>query len=186
LSVGAHPVTLSQYPGFLPGLAVSLVLATLLRRRVADWLGTSEPVAWLLLASLGGIVAATLTPGSEVFGQALPSPCDTSRVTAAPLAEYAALGESGLNVLLFVPLGIAVALLPRSQVMVLAVVGGVLLPVAIEAIQLAAVPLGRVCQTADITDNAIGFALGFGAGSIALWIGRRSSRRIPPNVSPSG
>ena len=52
-----------EYPGFLPGLVISIVIALALSGRVARWLGIARPIAWGLLFGLGIIVAATLTPG---------------------------------------------------------------------------------------------------------------------------
>jgi hypothetical protein len=172
---GTDPFRLGDYPGFLPGLGLSLVLATIFRRRLAVLLGTSEAVAWLLVVSLGVIAAATLTPGGEPARSAAGSgACDISRIGPATLDQYATLGAWGLNVLLFVPLGVAAAQLPRWRVMILAIVGGVLLPAAIEAVQLVATPLARACQAGDVVDNLMGFAIGFAAGSIGGWMGRRA------------
>lgn len=185
--VGPEPFTLREYPGFLPGLALSVLLATALYRYLARRLSISEPVAWLLVISFGAIIAATLTPGLDVFPQVIgKASCDVSRIGPAPLADYAALGPTGLNVLLFVPLGALIALLPRFRVMAFAVVGAALLPVAIEAIQLAASPLVRACEAGDVVDNMIGLALGFAAGSIGVWISRRASKQLHRETSPSG
>jgi VanZ like family len=183
---GAH-FTLSDYPGFLPGLAISVLLATAVHRYVARRLALGRPVAWLLVITFCGIIAATLTPGVETFppvsGKAS---CDFSRIGPAPLADYIAMGTTGLNVLLFVPLGVAIAQLPRSRVMVLAVVGACLLPAVIEAIQLAALPLGRACQAGDVVDNMIGLTLGFAAGSTGVWISRRASKQPQHGMAPPG
>jgi hypothetical protein len=152
--VGQDRFALADYPGFLPGLAVSVLLATALYKYVGHRLGTREPIAWLLLMSVGVIVSATLTPGADAFlptsGKAT---CDVSRIDLAPLATYLTPGTTSLNVILFVPLGILIALLPRSRATAFAIIGAALMPPAIEAIQLAATPLGRACQGADVVDN---------------------------------
>ncbi len=185
--VGPEPFTLAEYPGFLPGLAVSVLLATALYRYLARRLGISEPIAWLLVISFGAIIAATLTPGLEAFppmhGKAS---CDVSRIGPAPLADYTALGTTSLNVILFVPLGVLIALLPRSRAMAFAVVGAALLPLTIESIQLAATPLDRACQSGDVVDNMLGLALGLAAGWTGVWISRRAAKQLHRGTSPSG
>ena len=184
---GTDPFTLGQYPGFLPGLAVSVLLAAALHRYVARQLGISEPVAWLLLISFGGIIAATLTPGVGTFPPIVVRPsCDVSRIGPAPLGQYVALGATGLNVLLFVPLGVLIAQLPRSRAMAIAVVSAALLPFTIEVIQLAAMPLGRACEGGDVVDNLLGLALGLAAGWTCLWISRMAAKQLHRGTSPSG
>jgi hypothetical protein len=185
--VGQNRFTLGDYPGFLPGLAISVVLATALYRHVARRLRTREPIAWLLVMTVGAIVSATLTPGADAF---LPgsgtATCDISRIGLAPLANYLALGTTSLNVILFVPLGILIALLPRSRATAFAIIGAALLPFAIESIQLAARPLGRACQGADVVDNLLGLALGLAAGWTCLWISRMAAKQLQGGTSPSG
>ena len=96
------------------------------------------------------------------------------------------LGTTSLNVILFVPLGILIALLPRSRATAFAVIGAALLPLAIESIQLAARPLGRACQGADVVDNILGLALGLAVGWTGMWISRRASKQPHRGTSPSG
>ena len=64
---------------FWPGVVVSVVAATLLAAPVARLLRTRRPIAWLLVVSLGVIVAATLTP---VHG---PTGVDVSEVRVCDL-----------------------------------------------------------------------------------------------------
>ena len=169
------------------GLALSVLFATALYRYLARRLRISEPLAWLLVISFGAIIAATLTPGLEAFPPMLgKASCDVSRIGPASLADYTALGAAGLNVLLFVPLGALIALLPRSRVMAFAVVGAALLPFTIEAIQLAASALDRACEAGDVVDNIIGLGLGFAVGSIGVWISGRGSKQPHRKTSPSG
>jgi hypothetical protein len=185
--VGQYRFTLADYPGFLPGIALSLLLATALYRHVAHRLGTREPIAWLLLMSVGIILSATLTPGADAFlstsGRAM---CDVSRIGPAPVVNYVTVGTTSLNVILFVPLGILLALLPPSGVTAFAVIGAALLPLTIESIQLVATPLGRACQGADVIDNMLGLALGLAAGWTGAWISRRLSKQPHRGTSPSG
>jgi glycopeptide antibiotics resistance protein len=104
----------------------------------------------------------------------------------APITTYLTLGTTSLNVILFVPLGILIALLPRSRATAFAVFGAAVLPLAIESIQLVATPLGRACQGADVTDNMLGLALGLAAGWTGAWISRRLSKQPHRGTSPSG
>lgn len=155
-------------PWFLPGAAVSLVLSLALCGPLARALGIGRVVAWLLLMSLGLILVTTLTPQREALelGAVGSGTCDFSRVTLAPLDFYGGANDAGENVLLFVPLGIAIGLLPPSRRRV-AIVGGVLLPVAIEIVQRQAVVLNRSCQSADVVDNLAGLVIGLAIGATA-------------------
>ena len=64
--------------------------------------------------------------------------------------------------------------------------GAALLPFAIEFVQLAATPLGRACQGADVVDNMLGLALGLAAGWTCLWISRIAAKQLHRGASPSG
>jgi VanZ family protein len=165
------PEELAAYPGFLPGVAVALAAAVVLSGWAGRRLGTGRVRAALLLASVGLVLAATLTPGREALDGALVSTgrgCDLSRLGPAPLAVYLVPGEASGNVLLFLPLGLAVGVLPRSSRSGLVWLAAVALPLAIEVAQLVLAPLGRACQVADVFDNLIGFGIGL---SIGLAIG---------------
>ena len=156
---------LSDYPGFLPGMVIAVVVGTLVRRPVARFLAMSEPSALVLVVSIGAVLSATLTPGAEGPRSLMTTlECDTSRMGPAPLSAYLSFGTTSLNVLLFIPLGWAITRIGRPGARAAALVIAVILPIAIETIQLVATPLGRVCQVADVVDNLIGLALGIGAG----------------------
>ena len=171
-------VDFREYPGFIPGTAVSIVVALLLSRRVAGRLGTSRGVAWLLVATFGTILAVTLTPGrgAPLFLLSLGSTgCDLDRIGPATWAEYLQLGDTTFNVLLFIPLGTAIGLLPASRLKATCILAALILPFAIEAIQLAVAPLGRACQSADLFDNLTGLAIGLGVGTVWTALRRRDS-----------
>jgi glycopeptide antibiotics resistance protein len=164
-----------------------VLLAIALHRYVGHRLGAREPIAWLLLISVGVILSATLTPGTEPYLlTSARATCDLSRLGLAPITTYLTLGTTSLNVILFVPLGISIALLPRSPAIAFAVFGAALLPLAIESSQLVATPLGRACQGADVIDNMLGLALGLAAGWTGAWISRRLSKQPHRGTSPSG
>lgn len=171
--VGEAPFSLAEYPGFLPGLAASIVLGTLVQQALARQLGVPRAVAWLLVVSLGAVVAATLTPGSEASPLAGPG-CDLSRIGPAPWRQYLAFGTASLNVLLFVPLGVALGLLPSSRTRHVALGAAFALPAAIETVQLLVSPLDRACQGADVFDNMLGLAFGVAAGSAGTWVATRT------------
>ena len=170
-------VDFGDYPGFLPGTAISIVIALVLSGSVARRLGAPRVVAWLLVASLGIILSVTLTPGrgsSSLQDVTTTAGCDLHRIGPAPWAEYLDLGLSTFNVLLFVPLGAAIGALPQRRLKARLLLCAFVLPFGIEAVQLAATPLGRACQSADVSDNLIGLALGVGLGLAYGLLSRRT------------
>ena len=175
---------LGEYPGFVPGVVLSAVAAVALSGWAACRLGTARGAALLLIASLGLVAAATLTPGREALAGAVANTlegCDLSRLGPAPLASYLAPGEAFANVLLFLPLGVAVAMLRRSSRAGLVALGAVALPFGIEGAQLILTPLGRACQAADVSDNLAGLAIGLVLGLVAEAAGGRREHRAPPD-----
>jgi glycopeptide antibiotics resistance protein len=177
LSWFGDPVNgLGDYAGLLPGLALSIILALVLGGSVARRLGTTRIVATLLIVGLGAALSATITPSREAL-MGMPqisAGCDLSRIGLAPWWDYVHVDDASLNVLLFVPLGVAIGLMPRSRIQAGLILGSVLLPVAIETTQLVATPLGRACQSADVVDNLLGLVVGLGVGLTAAWIGQRA------------
>jgi len=174
-------VDLRDYPGLWPGLALSIVVGIIVSGPLGRSLGISRTLAWGLVVGFGLAIAATLTPSAEAirFG-ALGSPsCDIERLTPASLDEILLFGETGLNVILFIPLGFAVGLVPWSRVKLALIAASVALPFAIEAIQLVVTTLGRACQSADVVDNLtgllIGLVIGIGLGGI-VHLASRSDR----------
>jgi Mn2+/Fe2+ NRAMP family transporter len=157
---------LSTVPWFIPVMAAGIALALLTARPVAARLGSSWVAAFVLIASAASILGATITPdASALASHAVATPCDLSRITPAPPATYLRIGEESLNVLLFVPLGLAIGLMPGRSRRVLGV-GAVMFIVGIELTQLLVVPLGRGCQTADIVDNLAGLLVGICTASV--------------------
>jgi glycopeptide antibiotics resistance protein len=161
-------------PWLLPGVAIAGLVSLAASGAAARALDVRRPVAWLLIMSLGAIVAATLTPQWEAlaFGAQSSSTCNLTRLGLAPLDELLAVNETSLNVLLFVPLGAAIALIPSSRIKVVLVVAAVVLPFAIEATQLLVPILDRGCESADVIDNLTGLAVGFAGGVLAGWLVR--------------
>jgi hypothetical protein len=166
----------ANVPYFLPLLAISLGIGLLVARRLGERLSTRSGIAFLLVASLGLVVAATLTPhvGGSSGERVAAGWCDLSRVGFAPLGTLLRVNAVSLNVLLFVPLGLAIGLLPRTRARRYLIVGGFALPVVVEATQSLITVLGRGCESADVFDNAMGMAIGLVMGlslsTIARWV----------------
>lgn len=159
---------LSAYPGFGPGLVVAVVASLALTPWIARRLRIGRGLALALALSVGTVVAATLFPdvigwwaGTSLADNAIWS-CDLERIRPS-LTEILAFREATANVILFVPLGICVALLPaafRFRAIVVALVA----PLAIEFVQAALPQMDRRCQAADVADNLLGLALGIALG----------------------
>lgn len=156
-------------PWLMPGLGVSLVMAFILGGPVERTLRAGPLLGWALIVSLGIILSATLTPSPEAIdsGASGIRGCDLSRIGLAPIRELLRLGDTGLNVLMFVPLGAAIGLLPPSGRRTAIIVAAIALPFAIEAIQALVPWLDRACESADVVDNLTGLAIGLGGGVVA-------------------
>ena len=149
--------------GLLAAAAIAFVSAPALARRLAS----TRAVAWLLVLAIGLIVSATLTPLGGVLGaDGEGAGCDLRRLTP-PSFEALWGHDVWLNILLFVPLGFAIALVPLPARRRL-IVAGALFPIGIEALQLVAPALGRGCQSADVVDNVIGLGVGLALGWLAF------------------
>jgi hypothetical protein len=149
-------------------VAVSLVVAVAFSSRVAARLRTRRSVAALVMLGFGLVISATLMPTAAAL-DGIPSDgvCDTSRVGFASVEVLTSVNESSLNVLLFVPLGIGIGLLPRSRAAAAVALAAFSLTFIVESIQLLLPVLGRGCQTADLVDNLMGLAIGFAVGLLA-------------------
>jgi glycopeptide antibiotics resistance protein len=166
-------------PWLLPGAAIVLVVSLVVSGAVGRALRVRRPVAWVMVLSLGVILAATMTPQWEAlaFGaQGSPS-CDFSRIGLAPLREFLRFSDTSLNVLIFVPLGATIGLLPRSRRSAVVMIAAIALPFAIETIQLLLPVLDRACESADVVDNLTGLVIGLGGGVVAGWLARSRARR---------
>lgn len=154
-------------PWFAPGIALAIVVGFVARRRVAAWLGASDAVAWAVVVAFGLVLSATLTPLREGAGDLSAGTCDLTRIGFASLHDLRSLNDTSLNVLLFVPLGIVLAILPRSPRKALLVIVACAMPLAIEMTQLVAIPLDRACESADVVDNMTGLVIGLTIGAVA-------------------
>ena len=158
---------LASVPWFLPGVLVAALVGWLVRRRLAGWLGSSDVIAFLTVLAFGIIMAATLTPHRELsLGPEQSAGCDFSRMGLAPWRALRSLNDTSLNIVLFLPLGIMLALLPRSDRKAGLILAAVALPFTIELVQLVLVPLNRACQSADVFDNLTGLVVGLAIGAV--------------------
>ncbi len=162
-------------PWLLPGLVLSAIVGLVAGRRVGRIFGASPAIGWGLVVGFGLVVSATLTPlrAGLDLGTSGIGTCDLSRIGIAPLGELVHLGDTSLNVLLFIPLGLAIGLVPGSRRRNILALVAVLSPVAIETTQLLLPILGRGCQSADVFDNlsglVVGSVIGGGARILAGW-----------------
>jgi VanZ like protein len=176
---------LSDYALFWPGVVVTTVVAILLGGSVARRLRTVAPVGFLLLFGFGLIASATLTPSRDAlrFG-ALGNPtCDLTRIGLVPLDALLHVRDPAFNVALYLPLGLAIGLLPGGRARRGLIAVGLLLSPVIELTQLAVRPLGRACQTSDMSDNLTGVVVGLFLGwLIAKAIGLYAGGPGQPSV----
>jgi glycopeptide antibiotics resistance protein len=93
--------------------------------------------------------------------------CDLTRMGLASPADVLKFYDAGMNILLFIPLGFALGLAPRSPRKAALVGGAIALPFAIEAMQLLVPRLDRACESADVFDNLTGLAIGLAGGVVA-------------------
>lgn len=158
----------------LLALPIGVVAAVLLGPRLAESLAMPRPAAWLLALSVTAIVVVTLVPlGADTWLGADPT-CLVPSLDVLGSGHLLELNDESLNVLLFVPLGFALAAIPgRRRWAGLACAAA--LPWLLEATQLLVPVLGRQCQAVDLTTNLLGLGIGFAAG-LVVW-GLASRRR---------
>jgi VanZ family protein len=200
--VGAPPATrqavtssateqpLSALPGilpwFLPGLAITTVIALAIAGRVARRLRTERWIAVLLVMSVGAVLAATIPPisGGLDYHPPPPGQCDFSRIGPAALSQYLQIDDPSLNVILFVPLGLAIGLLGRSPAAARLFVPALALSPAVEATQSLVPILGRGCESADVVDNLLGLGIGLAVGVLLSVVRAGRTRRARARGRP--
>lgn len=126
--------------------------------------------ATILAAAVATIAVATLTPGSPVRLEPTSLTC--------LVCGSAGTADVIRNILLFLPVGVATALLGWRWTR--AVAAGFLLSLTVESLQLLVVP-GRDPSLSDLLTNSTGTALGFAlTASRPLWAtpSRRGARRL--------
>ena len=155
-------------PWVLPGTLLFAVIGVLVSRSLARRLGTHPFVAWLLVVSVAAVVFATLAPLYGVFEPSATGPgrCDLSRLSILPIDDLKRQFSRFLNVILFIPLGLSIGLLPRSRWKALLVLAAIASPFVIEGTQLLVPALNRGCQGIDVIDNLTGLVIGLAMGAI--------------------
>ncbi len=154
-------------PWFWPGVAASILIATFAAGPLGRRLAIGTGLAWLFLMSLGGIASLTLTPGLEAFAEVHRRGCDLGLSGAPNFGNILTVNETSLNIALFVPLGVSVALMRRSTTKLALAAGALALPLAIEGFQYMVPVFDRQCQAGDIASNLTGLIVGLAIGSIA-------------------
>lgn len=147
-------------PWALPGMLVVGLLAIPLAPIAGRALFAPAFLAYLLVVSTGWVLIATLTPGGH---GGLPESWREPNLTLSlPSWEtLTTINETSLNVLLFAPLGLAIALLPRIRAATVLFGLAVLAPAGIEVAQYLIPELGRVgLQMDDVVANEIGLFAG--------------------------
>lgn len=170
---------LNSTPWYWPALAFAVAVSLATFRPLARALHAPRAVALLLVLGLTGIVALTLTPGNDAFSPYVFQDCFVRVVRPIGLDRFTNLGERGLNVLLFVPLGLGLGALPGSRVKWALIAGALALPFLIEWIQYVIPVLGRSCSSIDVVDNLTGLIVGLGAGLIGRLAYSVGSRTRP-------
>lgn len=173
-SHGERGWVLFPLPWLVPGMAVALVLSIATSGRIARWLRVRRVVAWVLIMSTGLILAATLTPlRPELASDSDWSrSCDFSRIGLPAISQLTRPSDELGNILMFIPLGFAIALAAWSFRKAAVLIGALALPLLIESTQFAVLPLRRACQSADVVDNLTGLLLGLAAGTMVAWLAR--------------
>lgn len=168
---------LPWYPTFLPGFGINLVftlgLAVVIGLLIAPHLQMRRwaAAAWLicLLAPLAYTLTATASGGL--------TGCD---ITGLPWDSRSALfaPNTRMNVVMMIPAGAALLLLPRGAFRLAGLGISLALPIAIEFTQMAPF-LRRGCQFADVVTNQAGVVTGWclAAGLVTLWQSWRAAQR---------
>lgn len=171
-------------PWFLPGTFVSVVVGAALARPLGRLVRVRPAITWALVITFGMIVSATLTPLHGLFNPAaIGGTCDFSRIGLAPLRELGHLSDTSLNILLFVPFGMTIGVVPGRRQKAILIVFAIALPVMIETIQLLVPAIERGCQSADVFDNLTGLVIGLGLGALGLWLAGPTSANAPGSPS---
>lgn len=152
-------------PWAVPAGVLALVIATAVAWPVARRMRVPVVPVWLFLATVGGFLAATVTPSPTAGHWNWRGVTSFALVFPSPDALHS-LNDTSMNVLLGVPLGLAAVWLAgacRRWWPLLAVVA---LPFVVEGIQ-ALLPLGRLgFQLPDVIANGIGLLAGGMLGAV--------------------
>ncbi len=157
---------MTAVPWLLPGLLIAVIVSLVAGSRVGRQLGTGPVVGGATLLCLGLILSSTLTPQVTAleFGAQSGGTCDLT-LSLPWLGQLPDPVDSGLNILLLLPLGFTLGLVSRPFWRVALVGGALALPLIVEWTQLVVPALDRACQIDDVAANEIGLILGVTFGS---------------------
>ena len=163
-------------PWTVPGTMVAALLGFVLMRPLAARLGAPRWVVWLLVTTVGGFCALTVTPtGGAISGGFSTHVIRSLALTLPSPRDLHTINEVSLNVAAGVPLGVAVlaaaALSRRWWLLPL-----LALPFACELAQGAFPQLGRAgFILGDAINNEVGVAAGVVLAVAALALTRRTT-----------
>ena len=167
---------------FLPNLAVTVTIGIVMGAWLSVRLGLPRRTAgalWLTCMLLPLAYTLSAARGVGVAG------CE---VGLAPWASITALfsSETRSNIIMLMPAGAAALLFPTGPRRLAALGAALALPPAIELTQMAARPLGRACQGADVFNNMVGVMLGFclASGVWVIWASLTTSQPSAIQASP--
>jgi VanZ family protein len=144
----------------LAAVPLAFVVALIAAGPVARRLATSRSTAFLLVLGIAGVLAITLIPQPVAARPPADAGCLIPDLALPAQGRLFTFNDESLNVALFVPLGFALGLLVGHPGFAPLAVFAVALPWLVEAVQLAVPPLGRACQSGDLTANLLGLLFG--------------------------
>ncbi len=153
-------------PALLTAVPLAVLVTLVAGRSVARAPGSAPWTGYLLTFAVASILAITLVPARPPVGPAEGPSCLVPSFGVLTSGVLLGVTEESLNVLLFVPLGVAVAWLD-GRVRWAALAFAVALPWIVEGTQLAVPALGRACQGIDLTTNLLGLGIGLVLGFAA-------------------
>lgn len=148
---------------------VGVTLAVLAWRPLARWTGWAPGWTLVSLVVLVGVLALTLSPSPDFPRPRGVRSClreASAEMTGNPLAVLGS-AEALLNLVLLVPLGLAVVLATRRLGLATALV--IVLPAAVEITQTQV--SGRLCSGSDYATNVTGGLAGVVLGAVTLGAG---------------
>ncbi len=165
---------MGSLPLVLPGIMAAVVVAIMVSPPLARYLRTQRLIVALIIVSAGTILAVTLSPNlAGLAAEAEPGRCDLARMGLPSVATLRSDSDATRNIILFIPLGLGLGLLPWSRRAAAVIGAAFLLTVFVELTQLLVLPLERGCESADMVDNTIGLVVGLAMGSMLKLAGGR-------------
>ncbi|MCT1552158.1 VanZ family protein [Brevibacterium casei] len=170
-------------PAFGIGLAIAFVVATHLARR----LGERRVPIFCWLSSLALVASLTLTPSGHARSAEAALPSSGVWIWALPnLGAFAGVNWQSMNLLMFLPLGIACGLLTRRSTIAWGTVAAFAVSVLVELIQYAAPVLARSqFNSATVLIGWMGIIGGLTVTLILRWLlakGMERRHREPSTV----